>query len=83
MYCEKLNDFLKMNQQQPINRQKFKGKTPQKKILRFLTIYIYYSDTLQYFFDTHKSLVFQGFYEPHFYNFLQPGNFINSFTRRK
>ena len=83
MYCEKLNDFLKMNQQQLINRQKFKEKMPQKNTAVSHYIYIYYSDTLQYFFDTHKSLVFQWFYAPHFYNFLQSGNFINSFIRRK
>lgn len=40
MYCKKLNDFLKMNQQQPINRQKFKEKTPQKKYCGF-SLYIY------------------------------------------
>ena len=69
MYCKKLNDFLKMNQQQPINRQKFKGKASPKNTAVSHYIYIYYSDTRSIFFDTHKSLVFQWFYAPHFYNF--------------
>ena len=83
MYCEKLNDFFKNESTTTDKSSEIQGKNATKKILRFLTIYIYYSDTLQYFFDTHKSLIFQGFYAHHFYNFLQSGGFINSFTRRK